>query len=42
LSDEEISAMIGQLFACECPAVDPFGNKVYSIFTSKNIEEKLG
>ena len=42
LSDEEISAMIGQLFACECPALDPFGKKVYSIFTSKNIEEKLG
>ena len=42
LSDEEMSAMIGQLFACESPAVDPFGKNVYSIFTSKKLEENLG
>jgi DNA mismatch repair protein MutL len=42
LSEEEMSAMIGQLFACESPAVDPFGKKIYTVFTSKNLEENLG
>jgi DNA mismatch repair protein MutL len=42
LTEEGISSMIGKLFACTSPAVDPWGRNVYEAFTAKSIEEKLG
>lgn len=41
LTEEEMSSIIGKLFACESPSVDPFGNNVYTLLTEKSIEESL-
>lgn len=41
LTDEEMSSIIGKLFACESPAVDPFGRSVYTLLTEFSIEESL-
>lgn len=41
LSDEEMSSIIGKLFACESPAIDPWGRSVYTLMTEKSIEESM-
>lgn len=42
LSDEEMSAMIGGLFSCESPAIDPWGKSVFTVFNAKSIDDILG
>jgi len=41
LTDEEMSSIIGKLFVCESPAIDPWGRSVYTLMTEKSIEESL-
>lgn len=41
LTDEEMSSIIGKLFACDSPAIDPWGRSVYTLMTEKSIEESL-
>jgi len=42
LSDEEMSAMIGGLFSCESPTIDPWGKSVFTVFNAKSIDDILG
>ena len=42
LTEEEMSAIIGGLFSCESPAIDPWGQSVLTVFDAGVIDNILG
>ena len=42
LTEEEMSAIIGGLFSCESPAIDPWGQSVLTVFDAGAIDDILG